>query len=419
MQACRSLCVWGILLTSPAASSRAGDWPQFRGPAGDGSSSELNLAVEWGPSKNVVWKLPIAGSGWSSPVVGGGRIYLTSAVPVKGSGAGDVSLRALCLSADTGKTIWDTEVLGQESKGAPRIHGKNSHASPTPVLCDGRLFVHFGHQGTACLDLDGKVLWRNRSLTYKPVHGNGGSPICVDDLLVYSADGGDTRFVIALDARTGAVRWKTARAWESGSKFSFSTPLAITVHVRKQIVSAGSDAVAAYDPVDGKEIWRVRYAGGYSVIPKPIYANGLVYVCTGYAFPVLLAIRHDGRGDVTDTHVAWKAKKGVPNTPSILVVGNELYEVTDGGLATCLDSATGSVLWQQRIGGHYSASPLFAAGRIYFQSEEGVGTVIKAGRKFEQVAKNDLDERSLASYALADGALFIRTEHHLYRVQPR
>jgi outer membrane protein assembly factor BamB len=401
------------------APCRAGDWPQFRGPAGDGSSAESNLPIEWGPSKNIVWKQAIPGTGWSSPVIGNGRIYLTTAVPQAGTGAKDVSLRALCLEAGTGKTIWDTEVFGQEGKGAARIHGKNTHASPTPVLCDGRLFVHFGHQGTACLDLDGKVLWRNRSLTYKPVHGNGGSPICVDDLLVYSADGGDTRFVIALDARTGAVRWKTERTWASGSKFSFSTPVAITVQGRTQIVSAGSDAVAAYDPADGKEIWRVFYPGGYSVIPKPIFANGLVYVCTGYTFPGLLAIRPDGKGDVTDTHVAWKSKKSVPNTPSVLVVGNEIYQVSDGGMATCLDSATGSVLWQQRIGGHYSASPLFAAGRIYFQSEEGVGTVIKAGRKFEQIAKNDLEERSLASYAAADGALFIRTEHNLYRVQPR
>jgi outer membrane protein assembly factor BamB len=418
MQVVRSLCVWGFLLTIGVLPAGTANWPQFRGPAGDGLSAELKLPIEWGPSKNVVWKQPIAGKGWSSPVIFEGRIYLTSAVPRPDGSKGDVSLRALCLSADTGKTIWDSEVFPQPAKGAPSIHGKNSHASPTPIISDGRIYVHFGHQGTACLDLDGKVLWTNRSLPYRPVHGNGGSPICLDDLLIYSADGGDTRFVIALDRRTGLLRWKTERTWASTSKFSFSTPLEITVGKQKQIVSAASDAVVAYGPVDGREIWRVRYSG-YSVIPKPVYAHGLVYVCTGYPAPALLAIRPDGHGDVTDTHVAWKLKKSVPATPSVLVVGNELYLVSDAGMASCVDARTGNVYWQQRLGGHYSASPLFAGGRIYFQSEEGVGTVIMAGTKFEQVGKNDMEERSLASFAAADGALFIRTEHNLYRVQAR
>jgi outer membrane protein assembly factor BamB len=400
-------------VVSPAG---AADWTQFLGTAGNGISTEMGLPIAWGPSKNVAWKRAVAGSGWSSPVVGDARVYLTTAVPATTEADADVSLRTLCLSADTGKTLWDTEVFLQQGKKAAKIHGKNSHASPTPLLQDGRLYVHFGHQGTACLDLDGKVLWRNSSLTYNPVHGNGGSPICVDDLLVYSADGGDTRFVIALDRATGTVRWKTERTWPVASKFSFSTPLQITVEGRKQIISSGSNAVVAYDPADGKEIWRVRY-DGYSVIPKPVFGNGLLYVCTGYNVPSLLAIRPDGRGDVTDTHVAWTARKGVPNTPTPLLVGGEIYFVSDGGTASCLDARTGTVHWQQRLGGTYSASPIFAAGRIYFQSEDGVGTVLKAGTTFEQLSKNPLNERSLASYAAAGGAIFIRTEHNLYRVQ--
>jgi outer membrane protein assembly factor BamB len=411
------LCLHCLLLTFAGSAAGSGDWIQFRGTAGDGTSTETKLPVEWGPSKNVVWKQAIAGNGWSSPVVLNGRLYLTSAVPQQGSAPGDLSLRALCLDATTGKTIWEKEVFAQ-GKTAPRIHGKNSHASPTPVLCDGKLFVHFGHQGTACLSLDGTVLWQNQSLTYNPVHGNGGSPICVDDLLVYSADGGDTRFVVALDRSTGNVRWKTERTWSTSSKFSFSTPLLITVAGRKQLVSPATDAVVAYDPADGKEIWRVDYKG-YSVIPKPVYGNGLVFVCTGYPFASLLAIRPDGQGDVTKTHVAWKTRKGVPLTPSPLLVGNELYLISDSGIASCLDAQTGKLHWQERIGGNYSASPVAAAGHIYFQSEDGVGTVIRAGTTFVQVSKNALDERSLASYAAVDGALFIRTEHNLYRVQTR
>jgi outer membrane protein assembly factor BamB len=416
MRVCRFSGVLGLLATIAAVPAVAGDWLQFRGTAGNGLSPESQLPVVWSPETNVAWKQPIPGRGWSSPIVSEEKLYLTTAVPAEGSTEGDVALRVICLDAKTGSTLWDTEVFAQEGKTAPRIHGKNSHASPTPLLADGRLYVHFGHEGTACLGLDGHVLWRNRSLTYKPVHGNGGSPICVDDLLIYNADGGDTRFVVALDRASGSVRWKTERTWPTASRFSFSTPLLISVNGQKQVISSATDAVVAYDPADGKEIWRVRYTG-YSVIPQPVFGNGLVYICTGYAFPALLAIRPDGHGDVTASHIAWKTKKGVPNTPTPLLVGTELYMVSDTGAVSCLDATTGKLHWQERIGGSYSASPLYAAGRIYFQSEEGVGTVIKAGTKFERLAKNELKERSLASYAVADGALFIRTEHNLYRVQ--
>lgn len=416
MRANRTLFLAGILFTTAEWSAGAADWTQFRGPASDGISTETNLPTEWGPSKNVAWKKPIPGSGWSAPVAANGRVYLTTGVPGAVRSDPDVSLRAICLDAATGNTLWDTEVFLQEGRTAAKIHGKNSHASPSPLLCDGRLYVHFGHQGTACLDLEGRVIWRNRSLTYNPVHGNGGSPICVDDLLVYSADGGDTRFVIALDRANGRLRWKSERTWPAASKFSFSTPLVISVQGRKQIVSPGSNAVVAYDPSDGKEIWRVRY-DGYSVIPQPVFGNGLVYVCTGYNTPSLLAIRPDGRGDVTDTHVAWTAKKGVPNTPTPLLVGGELYLVSDAGIASCLDARTGKVHWQNRVGGNHSASPIFASGRIFLQSEEGMGTVLRAGTTFEQLAKNPLEERTLASFAAACGALFIRTEHNLYRIE--
>ena len=330
----------------------------------------------------------------------------------------DQSLRALCLDAATGKIVWDVEVFREDSRTAPRIHAKNSHASPTP-LCDGQhLYVHLGHQGTACLDLDGKLLWQNRSLRYQPVHGNGGSPILVGDKLILSCDGGDQRFVAALDRRTGRVVWRTPREGNSVKPFSFSTPLLIEVKGRPQVISPGSDMVVAYDPQTGQEIWQVTH-DGYSVIPRPVYGHGLVFICTGYNQPNLLAIRPDGKGDVTATHVAWTARRGVPHTPSLLLDGDELYMVSDGGIASCLDAKTGKAHWERRLGGNYSASPILADGHVYFLSEDGVGTVIKAGRKFQQVARNTLEERTLASYAAADGALFIRTETQLYRIEER
>jgi outer membrane protein assembly factor BamB len=401
-----------ILFFGPASES----WPEFRGPTGQGIAPEGPLPGEWSPTKNVAWKHPIPGSGWSSPVVDAGRIYLTTSVPVEKSASKDLSLRALCLDAHTGSTIWDTEVFLESGQKAPRVHQKNTHASPTPLLHAGKLYVHFGHQGTACLDLDGSVLWRNISVNYQPVHGNGGSPVFVDGMLVFSCDGGDSACVVALDAATGELRWKTPRTSKAQRKFSFSTPLVISVNGKSQIISAGSDMVGAYEPQSGREIWRVRYIG-YSVIPRPVYAQGLVFVTSGFSTPSLIAIRPDGQGDVTRTHIAWRTSRAAPLTPSPLVVGDELYTVADNGVASCLEATTGKVLWQERIGGNYSASPLYGDGKVYFQSEQGPAVVVKAGKQFERVAKNTLDERALASYAAADGALFIRTEKHLYRIQ--
>ena len=358
-----------------AAPARADDWPEFRGPTGQGIVRDGSLPVEWSRTKNVAWTQQIPGRGWSSPVVADGRIYLTTAVPVPGSRTNDQSLAALCLEARTGKVVWEREVFRQDGAKAPRPHRKNTHASPTPLVHDGRLYVHFGHQGTACLDPAGKVLWRNTSLKYVPIHGNGGTPILVESALVFSCDGGDTAFVVALDRNTGRVLWKTGRKTEAFKKFSFSTPLLITVKGQQQVISPGSNMVGAYDPETGRELWRVRYTG-YSVIPRPVYGNGLVFVCTGFdPPPSLLAIRPGGQGDVTGTNVAWSTRKAVPLTPSLLLAGDDLYMVSDTGVASCLDARTGKVQWQQRVGGNYSASPLYADGKVYFQAEDGTAVV--------------------------------------------
>jgi outer membrane protein assembly factor BamB len=395
----------------------AEDWPQFRGPDGQGHYDGKNVPLQWSATKNVAWKQPIPGKGWSSPIVLNGRVYLTTAAPIPG--VKDLALTALCLDAAKGKVLWASEVFQQNAGKAPKIHGKNSHASPSPLTDGQRLYVHFGHQGTACLDLAGKVLWHNSDLKYEPVHGNGGSPILVDDKLVFSSDGGDKQFIVALDKANGKVVWKTDRKITFDRTFSFSTPLLITVKGKQQIISPGSGAVMSYDPADGKELWRAAY-DGYSVIPRPVFGHGMVFLSTGYNEPKMLAVRVDGQGDVTKTHIAWKQAKGAPHAPSLLLVGDELFAVSDKGLASCLDARTGKPYWQERVNGtHFSASPVYAAGRIYFLSEEGVTTVVKAAKKFEILASSTMKEKTLASFAIADGAIYLRTESSLYRIQAK
>jgi outer membrane protein assembly factor BamB len=391
------------------------DWPQFRGPTGQGISAETGLAVEWDATKNVRWRLPVPGKGWSSPIVWRGRVYLTTAVPA-GDGE-DQSLRALCVDAAAGALLWDTEVFLQKASAAMRIHSKNSHSSPTPLTEGERLYVHFGTNGTAALDLQGKVVWRTNELRYAPVHGSGGSPALAGECLVVSCDGSDEQFVAALDRRTGRLRWRTPRFRVDGKRFAFSTPLAIEVEGQTEVVSAAAGGVAAYDLGDGRELWRVRYEG-YSVVPRPVFGHGLLFISTGYDEPSLIAVRPGGRGDATETHVVWKLSTGAPLNPSPLLAGDELYIVSDAGVASCLDARSGKVHWRERVGGNHSASPLFAGGKIYFQSEQGVGTVVRAARTFERIGRNDLGERTLASYAASGGAIFIRTETQLLCIRP-
>jgi outer membrane protein assembly factor BamB len=410
-----SSCFFVFFVAIPVC---AADWPQFRGPAGDGHATAKNLPTTWNETTNVAWKTPIPGKGWSSPSLYRGRLYLTTAVPLEmGSGStSELSLRALCIDAMSGRIMWNVELF-REGADAPKIHTKNSHASPSPLVKDERVYFHFGHQGTACLDLAGKTVWTSTENRYAPVHGNGGSPVLVDGLLIFSCDGADDPYVVALDAATGKQAWRFSRPADADKKFSFSTPAVIDITGQKQLITPGSDVVNALDPASGREIWRVYY-DGYSVIPRPVFGHGLVFIATGYNSPSVMAIRPDGRGDVTDTHVAWTARGG-PNTPSLLLVGDELYVLADKGIALCLDARTGRQHWQERIGGNYSSSPLFADGKIYLQSEEGSAIVLRPGKTFEKLADTGFNERTLASYAVGDRALFIRTEQNLYRVEQK
>lgn len=406
-----------LSLSLTSATLPAADWPEFRGPDAQGHSDATNLPLTWSPTSHIAWKTAVAGVGWSSPVVVGDRIFLTSAVSLSGKeeATADRSLRALALDAATGKTVWDVELFQAKT---PRAHRKNSHASPTPVYEDGKLYIHFGHLGTACLNAaNGQAAWATQAFAYSPVHGNGSSPVLFEDLLIFSADAETEPKVIALDKTTGQQRWAFARQSDAKKKFSFCTPLIIDVNGQKQLITPGSGVVNALNPTTGEEIWRCYYDQGYSVVPRPVYAHGMIFLSSGYDKSVLYAIKVDGKGDVTTTHIAWKIEKAAPHNPSMAVIGDELYFVADNGILSCVDAKSGQVHYSERCTGPISASLLAADGKLYLQDEKGLGVVVKPGKQFQILAQNDLAERSLASYAVIGSDLLIRTEANLYRIK--
>jgi outer membrane protein assembly factor BamB len=394
------------LILLPGTPHLHAQWPQFRGPDGQGHSEERGLPLEWSESKNVKWKAPVPGRGWSSPAIADGRVWVTTAIA-----GGGGSLRALAFDLELGRELVNVEVFRQ--RDGRLLNPKNSHASPTPIVEGDRVYVHFGASGTAALTTAGDIAWKTQ-FPYESQHGNGGSPVLYDDLLIFSCDGSNDAFVVALDKWTGKVRWKTARRQPFDQ--AYTTPLVIRVGDRDQVLSVGAYRAAAYDPRSGKEIWRVSYADGFSNVPRPVYGNGLVYIATGFQQPTLIAVRPDGTGDVTRTHIAWTLRRGAPLTPSPLLVGDLLFVVNDSGIASCLDATTGEPYWVQRLGGEYSASPVFADGRIYFLNEAGLVSVVAPEKVFRRLATNRLDGDTLASMAIAAGSFFIRTDSHLYRI---
>ncbi|HEY6509703.1 MAG TPA: PQQ-binding-like beta-propeller repeat protein [Vicinamibacterales bacterium] len=399
---------WLVLLLVCLAAphtANAQDWPGFRGPNGQGHSAALNVPLEWSESRNVAWKAAVSGRGWSSPAIASGRVWVTTALT-----GNRTSLRLLAYDVETGRLAVDVEVF--DVGDTTLLKDKNSHASPTPIVQGDRVYVHFGALGTAALTTSGDILWRTQ-LPYRAEYGHGGSPLLYGELLLVNCDGEDQAYVVALDTRTGAVRWKTPRRMPSGS--AYTTPLLVLVGGRDEVVSVGAHSATAYDPTTGTELWRVNHYGS-STVPSPAYGHGMVYLASGFQTVTLLAVRADGEGDVTATHVAWKMGRSAPLTPSPLLVGDELYIVNDAGIATCLDAATGRRHWQQRLEGQYSASPLYADGRIYFLNEDGETTVVAPGTRFRALATNTLDGMTLASPAVSSGSIFIRTASHLYRI---
>ncbi len=387
-----------------------GDWPQFRGPNSDGHVTGAATPLEWSDTENVAWKIPVPGLGWSSPAVSDGKVFLTTAV----SRDKQLSLRALAFDAASGATVWDREVFLLDE--APAIHVKNSHASPTPIVADGAVFVHFGASGMARLNAaDGSVQWRSSELVYSPVHGSGGSPVLHQGKLVVVCDGSSGPFVAAVDARTGKVAWKTPRSVEARISHSFVTPTVAVVNGRPQVMAPGPNHFAAYDLETGSELWR-WLAPGWSVVPQPAIGHGLVIYNHDYDNPELVAIRLGGSGLVGDSQVAWRIKRGAPSTPSPLLIGEELYFVSDKGIASCAGAKTGETYWTERLGGDYSASPIYANDLILFLDEDGQATWVRPSRQFAVVATCQVPGQTLATPAFAGGAMYLRTDEHLYKI---
>ncbi|MCZ6795603.1 MAG: PQQ-binding-like beta-propeller repeat protein [Planctomycetota bacterium] len=410
-----ALAVLPVLALLAGAPLEAGEnWPQFRGPTGDGHSDATGLPLRWSETENVRWKTAIHGRGWSSPVVWGGQIWLTTAT-LDGK-----KLYAVQVDRESGEMARDIRLFDVAS---PREkHKLNSYASPTPVIEEGRLYVHFGSYGTACLDTKtGDRVWERRDLPCNHWRGPGSSPILFGRLVIVHFDGFDQQYVVALDKATGKTVWRTDRSNDYGTddgdfKKAYSTPLVIQAAGRTQLISPGSRATTAYDPRTGKELWQVRFRE-FSSTARPLYGHGLVFINTGFGKARLLAVRPDGEGDVSDSHIAWTLRKGVGSKPSPLLVGDLLFLVDDGGVASCVEARTGKHVWTERLGGNFSASPVQAEGRIYFSSHEGVTTVIRPRREFEKLAENQLDDGFMSSPAIAGRALFLRTRSHLYRIE--
>ncbi len=394
------------------SAASAGDWPEFRGPGQQGHSDEKNLPVTWSETENVAWKTDIDGLGWSSPSIVGKGVWITTALE------NGKSLRLVGLDRDTGKIVRDVEVFQKEEPG--KIHGKNSHASPSPVIEGDRIYLHYGRHGTACYTTSGEEVWKTE-LTYEHRHGPGGSPVLFQDLLIINCDGTDTQYVVALNKHTGKEVWKKLRSEnkEDPGRMAYSTPILTMVDGQPQLISSGGEWTIAYEPATGNEIWRFRYPKGYSNVPRPVTGFNMTFVSSGYDNPVFYALKLGGQGDITDTHVAWKITKGAPRNASPIIVGEEIYIVNDNGIATCFDAKSGEQHWQQRIGGDFSASPLYADGRIYLLDEKGKTTVIAPGKEYTALAENELPGRTLASISTADGSLFFRTDTALYRLQKK
>jgi outer membrane protein assembly factor BamB len=403
----------GLLLTTTV---RAGEtWPEFRGPTADGHSDATGLPVRWSDTENVVWKTRIHDKGWSSPVVWGDQIWITTAR------ADGKELFGICVDRRTGAILHDLKLFDvAKPLFCPPL---NSYASPTPVIEAGRVYLSFGSYGTVCLDTGtAKPIWVRRDLPCDHWRAPGSSPILRGDLLYLTFDGYDHQYVFALDKTTGKTVWKKDRNIDYGTdngdlKKAFSTPALVDFEGRQQLISPSAVATIAYAPRTGEELWKV-YHGGMNAAARPLFGHNKVFICTGDGgTSKLLAVRPDGNGDLTKTHVDWRSNKAIPSRCSLLLVGDLLYMVNESGLATCLEAETGQQVWQQRLGGEYSASPLYADGRMYWFSVGGASPVLEPGRTCKVLAVNQLDDGCMASPAVADKALFVRTRTHLYRIE--
>lgn len=404
-----------LVLAAPAQEGGStAAWPDYRGPRCDGHAQSARVPLRWSEQENVRWKTAIWGTGWSSPVVSGGQVWVTTADPT------GHRLSTLAVDLESGEIVHDRvvfEVEKPESKNE-----LNSYASPSPVIEGGRVFVHFGTYGTACLDTKtAKTLWERRDIHCDHMEGPGSSPILFDDLLIFNMDGGDVQYVIALDQATGKTRWKQPRSialdqLHPDARKAYSTPIVVTVDGAPRLISTGAQATVGYDPKTGEEQWIVRHPG-FSMSARPLCDGELLFLNTGFMSAQLLAVRAGGKNDVTDTNLVWSYRRSVPRMASGVLVGGRIYLVSDNGIATCLRADNGKRLWHQRIGDQYCASPIAAAGRIYFFGRGGQTVVLEDGPAYRELATNELDDGFMASPAVAGDAFILRTVTHLYRIE--
>jgi len=402
-----------IILIVATSAVYADNWPEFRGPTNNGHAKSSNLPLKWSEKQNIKWKVPIHDRGWSTPVVWGDQIWMTTA------SEDGKQMYAVCVSLKTGEMIHDVKIFDNEN--LPRIASMNSYASPSPVIEEGKVYVHFGSFGTACLNTNsGDVLWQRRDIICDHEEGPGSSPVLFENLLILTMDGGDVQYLEALDKKTGKTVWKTNRStdWpeENDYRLAFGTPLIVDISGNPQLVTTGSKSAWSYDPNTGNEIWQVRYAG-WSNSSRTVAHEDMVYINTGFDDPQLWAVRLGGKGDVTDSHVVWKIEKDAPKIPSPIIFDGLIYMTSDKGILTCHDAVSGELFWREGLGGTYIASPIYANGAIYFFDHKGKTTVIKPGKTFELLAENQLDDGFMASPAVFGNSLILRTKTHLYRIE--
>lgn len=395
--------------------STAENWPRFRGPTGQGISRETNLPIQWNRTDNIAWKTTVEGHGWSSPIVWNDRVFVTAATE------DGQSYRLICLDRKSGSILWNNEIVRQTAAAG---HANNTYATATPVT-DGSMIYTLAADGTiSAVSFDGEVLWKHREFPYFSEHGLGMSPIVYGDTVFVALDHTnpgannkpglydpwDKAVILALDKASGKIRWKAKRGM---SRIGYAAPNVLKVGDVDQLISPTGDVVQGFDIRTGELIWTAANPG-YSTVPSVVIGDGLIYACSGFVDGVLRAVRPDGKGDVTQTHIAWETAEDVPRIPSLLYVNPNLYSITETGILRCLDGGTGGEIWRKRLGGKFSASPVWAEGKIYLLSEQGKTFVVESGSSYRLVAENELGEKCCASPAISQGTIFIRTEKSLY-----
>ncbi|MST01281.1 MAG: quinonprotein alcohol dehydrogenase [Pedosphaera sp.] len=427
-----------ILLTTLSVPLLHADWPQFRGPTGDGRSDAKGLPLTWSETENVKWKVPIHDKGWSSPVIWGDQIWLTTAA-TNGS-----ELFVLTLDKNTGKVLRDVKLFDATQ---PALWMKfNSYASPTPVIEEGRVYVSFGEAGTACLDTKtGKVLWERRDLRCNHYRGAGSSPILHGNLLILQFDGADDQFIVALNKQTGENAWKLKRSVdykdlgangkpqaEGDWRKAYGTPQIATIEGRPVLLSNGAKSHYGYDPLTGNEYWQVNHPF-HSTGARPIYGHGLIYFSGGFSRGHFFAIKPPPAsawkaGNILDAakesepapgkpQIAWRLTKSVPETPSPILHEDLLFVLDNNGFASAVEAKTGTVLWTERVLKAMYASPIFSEGRVYACDREGKGVVFAAAREFKLLGESKLEGTIEASPAADGKSLYIRTSKALYRIE--